>query len=148
MGLGWIHMQGQSLTLAQYSQFLKYCLQSCQLVVDFGFSTVCPNNNHPMHEEITPSPPTLSRHSYQWNPDNYKNKIINPNCKARAHCTIIFFVVTAYALVWRSLSWCVAWFAGAALLQGGINDGIDCKSLLSICLQVMPWASFLGCWLS
>ena len=59
-------------------------------------------------------------------------------------CTIIF-IVAAYALVWRSLSWCVAWFAGAALLQGGMNNGIDCKPLLSICLQVMPGRGFLGC---
>ena len=35
--------------------------------------------------EITHSPPTLSDHSYQWKPDNYKKNIINPKCKARAH---------------------------------------------------------------
>ena len=35
-------------------------------------------------------------------------------------CTIIFLILTVYALVWHSWSWCVAWSAGAAPLQGGI----------------------------
>ena len=42
-------------------------------------------------------------------------------------CTIIFLILTVYALVWHSWSWCVAWFAGAAPLQGGIYNGNDCK---------------------